>query len=153
MKKKLLFSLSFIFIFNLFTLAQTERVCSVIHFLHKINSNILGEERTILVRVPANYDRTDEKFPVVYMLDAHAPQNLMMVGIVEQQAWGNQMPEMIVVGIQNTNRSHDLTPTDDGKGGRVGGGEKFMQFIEQEVIPLVEKTIAHSLFASSPDTV
>lgn len=139
MKKKLLFSLSFIFIFNLFTLAQTERVGSVIHFLHKINSNILGEERTILVRVPANYDQTDEKFPVVYMLDAHAPQNSMMVGIVEQQAWGNQMPEMIVVGIQNTNRSRDLTPTDDGKGGRVGGGEKFMQFIEQEVIPLVEK--------------
>lgn len=139
MKRKLFFSLSFILIFNLSALAQTDRVASVVHFLHKINSNILGEERTILVRVPANYGQTNEKFPVVYMLDAHAPQNSMMVGIVEQQAWGGQMPEMIVVGIQNTNRSRDLTPTDDGKGGRVGGGEKFMQFIEQEVIPLVEK--------------
>jgi tetratricopeptide (TPR) repeat protein len=49
------------------------------------------------------------------------------------------MPEMILVSIQNTNRSRDLTPTDDGKGGQVGGGAKFLQFIEEEVIPLVEK--------------
>lgn len=129
-----------VFVFSFSVSAQPERVGSAIHFLHKIDSKILNEERTILVRVPNNYGQTDEKFPVVYMLDAHAPQNSMMVGIIEQQAWGGQMPEMIVVGIQNTNRSRDLTPTDDGKGGRVGGGEKFMQFIEQEVIPLVEKT-------------
>lgn len=139
MKKNLFFSIAFVLFCNFSVLAQVQQVGSVIHFLHKINSNILGEERTILVRVPANYERTDEKFPVIYMLDAHPPQNSMMVGIIEQQAWGGQMPEMIVVGIQNTNRSRDLTPTDDGKGGRVGGGEKFMQFIEQEVIPLVEK--------------
>lgn len=140
MKKKLLCLVIVVFVFSFSVSAQTERVGSAIHFLHKIDSKILNEERTILVRVPNNYGQTDEKFPVVYMLDAHAPQNSMMVGIIEQQAWGGQMPEMIVVGIQNTNRSRDLTPTDDGKGGRVGGGEKFMQFIEQEVIPLVEKT-------------
>lgn len=139
MKRKLLFLIVLVFVFSFSALAQTERVGSVIHFLHKIDSKILNEERTILVRVPNNYEQTTEKFPVVYMLDAHAPQNSMMVGIIEQQAWGGQMPEMIVVGIQNTNRSRDLTPTDDGKGGQVGGGEKFMQFIEQEVIPMVEK--------------
>ena len=38
------------------------------------------------------------------------------------------MPEMIFVSIQNTNRSRDLTPTDDGKGGNVGGGDKFLEF-------------------------
>jgi hypothetical protein len=39
------------------------------------------------------------------MTDAHPPQNAMMAGIIEQQAWGGTMPEMILVGIQNTNRS------------------------------------------------
>jgi diphthamide synthase subunit DPH2 len=34
-----------------------------------------------------------------------------MVGIIEQQVWGGMMPEMILVGIQNTNRTRDLTPT------------------------------------------
>ena len=118
---------------------QTQQVASVVHTRYTINSAVLGEERTILVRVPDNYERTDARYPVVYMLDAHPPQNAMMAGILEQQAWGGQIPEMILVGIQNTNRSRDLTPSDDGKGGSVGGGEKFLQFIEKEVIPLVEK--------------
>ncbi len=139
MKRNLFFSLLMVISVQFSVFAQVERVASVVHFLHPIRSNILGEDRTILVRVPANYAQTDEKFPVIYMLDAHPPQNAMMVGVVEQQAWGNQIPEMIVIGIQNTDRSRDLTPTDDGQGGRVGGGEKFIQFIEQEVIPLVEK--------------
>jgi predicted alpha/beta superfamily hydrolase len=118
---------------------QTQQVASVFHTQYKINSQVLGEERTILVRVPANYDRTPARFPVVYMTDAHPPYNALMAGIIEQQAWGGVMPEMILVGIQNTNRSRDLTPTDDGKGGAVGGAAKFLQFIETEVIPLVEK--------------
>jgi predicted alpha/beta superfamily hydrolase len=72
------------------------------------------------------------------MLDAHAPQNAMMAGIIEQQAWGGTMPEMILVGIQNTNRTRDLTPTKNERGDG-GGADKFLQFIESEVIPLIEK--------------
>ena len=120
-------------------IAQTPQIASIYHDVYKIQSKILNEERSIWVRVPLDYQRTDEKFPVVYMLDGHAPQPSMMAGIIEQQAWGGQMPEMILVSIQNTNRSRDLTPTDDGKGGIVGGGDKFLQFIEKEVMPLVEK--------------
>src|SRR5215218_6959013 len=112
-------------------------VASVVHRQLTIKSAVLGEERTILVRVPVSYERTKGKFPVVYMLDAHAPQNSMMAGIMEQQAWGGVIPEMILVGIQNTDRDRDLTPTPEA--GRGGGGEKFLRFIETQVIPLVEK--------------
>ncbi|MCB1025465.1 MAG: hypothetical protein KDB79_13800 [Acidobacteria bacterium] len=118
---------------------QNQQIASVFHDVHKIRSSILNEERSIWVRVPLNYQQTSERFPVVYMLDGHSPQPSMMAGIIEQQAWGGKMPEMILVSIQNTNRSRDLTPTDDGKGGTVGGGDKFLQFIEKEVMPLVEK--------------
>lgn len=136
--KKSFMSLIFIFCFAFAGYGQTPQAASVVHYVYKINSPALGEERTILVRVPVNYERTNEKFPVVYMLDAHAPQNSMMVGILEQQAWGGMMPEMILVGIQNTNRLRDLTPTKTERAGS-GGGDKFLDFIEQEVIPLVEK--------------
>jgi predicted alpha/beta superfamily hydrolase len=115
-----------------------QQVASVVHTQYKINSKALGEERTILVRVPANYDRTNAKFPVVYMLDAHPPQNAMMAGIIEQQAWGGVIPEVILVGIQNTNRVRDMTPTVTDQTG-TGGGEKFLKYIETEVIPFVEK--------------
>jgi predicted alpha/beta superfamily hydrolase len=138
-KQSILFLLVLILWFSLAAKGQNQQFASVIHTQYKINSQILGEERSVLVRVPANYDRTDERFPVIYMTDAHPPQNAMMAGMIEQQAWGGVIPEMILVGIQNTNRSRDLTPTDDGKGGQVGGARKFLQFIEQEVIPVVEK--------------
>src|SRR5687768_10660306 len=128
-----------VFCFSISIFGQNQPIAGVVHTPHKINSQILGEERTILVRVPANYTIGSEKFPVVYMLDAHAPQNLMMAGIVEQQAWSGMIPEMIIVGIQNTNRTRDLTPTKTERDG-TGGGDKFLDFIEKEVIPLVEKS-------------
>ena len=137
LKNKLFFSLFFILCFAVFISAQNQQVASVIHTQHKIDSQILGEERTILVRVPPGY-QSGEKFPVIYMLDAHPPQNAMMVGLIEQQVWGGFMPEMIVVGIQNTNRTRDMTPTKTERANS-GGGENFMKFIEQEVIPFVEK--------------
>ncbi len=118
---------------------QNPPVVSVFHTPHKINSQILSEERTILVRVPATYNQPGTKFPTLYMLDAHAPQNAMMAGIVDQQVWGGMMPEMIIVGIQNTNRVRDMTPTVVANRAGSGGGEKFLEFIEKEVIPLVEK--------------
>jgi predicted alpha/beta superfamily hydrolase len=123
---------------SLSALAQVKPVAGVVYLQHTFKSEIMGEERSILVHVPAGYTQSDEKFPVVYMLDAN-PQNAMMVGIVDQQARANQIPEMIVVGIQNTNRNRDLTPTDMKFPGERGGGEKFMQFVEKELVPMIEK--------------
>ena len=117
---------------------QPQRVASTVHFQHTINSQAVGEERTILVQVPANYDRTDARYPVVYMLDAHAPQHAMIAGRGEQQAWGGGLPAVIGVGLQNTKRPRDMTPTPSDRQG-AGGAAKFLQFIETEVIPFVEK--------------
>lgn len=129
---------------------QTEQVASVAHYVHKIDSKFVGEERTVLVRVPLAYrQRPNSRFPVLYMLDAHPPQNAMMAGIVEQQAWGDKMPEMIIVGIQNTNRTRDMTPTATARAGS-GGAENFLDFIEKELIPMVEsnyRTKPYRVFA------
>lgn len=115
-----------------------QQVASVLHFRHAIASKVLGEDRTVLVRVPPGYEATTQRFPVVLMLDAHAPQNAMMASIIESQAFAGTMPEMILVGIQNTNRTRDLTPTKTDRADS-GGGDKFLDFIEQEVLPLVDK--------------
>jgi predicted alpha/beta superfamily hydrolase len=55
------------------------------------------------------------------------------------------IPEMIVVGVTNTDRTRDLTPTKvtvaNEPGGDVGGGggDNFLKFMETELIPTVEK--------------
>jgi predicted alpha/beta superfamily hydrolase len=111
----------------------------------QIKSQVLGEERTILVRVPANYQQGTERYPVLYMTDgdAHIQHTGSTVAFL---ARNNRMPEMIVVGITNTDRMRDLSPTHvaqapDNPNARFptsGGADKFLKFIETELIPQVE---------------
>lgn len=111
-----------------------------------VKSQVLGEERVILVRTPAGYARSSEKFPVLYMTDgdAHIQHTSGTVSFLARNA---RMPEMIVVGITNTDRTRDLTPTrvervpgnPNAQGFPTSGGaDKFLKFIETELIPLVE---------------
>jgi predicted alpha/beta superfamily hydrolase len=111
-----------------------------------IKSQVLGEERTILVRVPNGYAaRTGERFPVLYMTDgdAHIQHTGATVTFLARNA---RMPEMIVVGISNTDRTRDLSPTHverlpgnpNVRFPTSGGADKFLKFIETELIPHVE---------------
>jgi predicted alpha/beta superfamily hydrolase len=107
-----------------------------------IKSSVLGEDRVALVRTPAGYDHSDQRYPVLYMTDgaAHLDHTGATIAFLARTGW---MPEMIVVAIVNTDRTRDLTPTKapEGKKPPAGGGaDKFLQFIETELIPQVEKT-------------
>ncbi|HEV3471158.1 MAG TPA: alpha/beta hydrolase-fold protein [Pyrinomonadaceae bacterium] len=112
----------------------------------QLKSEVLGEERTILVRTPAGYERGDERFPVLYMTDGDA-HLLHTSGTVQFLARNGRIPEMIVVGITNTDRTRDLTPTrverlpgnPNARFPTSGGADKFLKFIETELIPHVEK--------------
>lgn len=114
----------------------------------KINSAVLGEERTILVRVPAGYETNKLRYPVLYMTDGNAHISHTS-STVEFLARNGRMSEMIVVGITNTDRMRDLSPTHvttTVAGGNSalqfptsGGGDKFLKFIETELIPEIEK--------------
>jgi len=111
-----------------------------------IKSEALGEERAILVRTPPGYERGDARFPVLYMTDGDA-HLLHTSGTVNFLARNGRIPEMIVVGITNTDRTRDLTPTRSAlplPNGQPqfptsGGADKFLKFIETELIPHVEK--------------
>jgi uncharacterized protein len=121
-----------------------------------IKSQVLGEERVVLVRTPAAYARSTERFPVLYMTDgdAHIQHTSGTVSFLARNA---RMPEMIVVGITNTDRTRDLTPTRVEQPGNPnanfptsGGADKFLKFIETELIPLVEskyRTQPYRVFA------
>jgi hypothetical protein len=110
-----------------------------------VKSRVLGEERTVLVRTPPGYARGGERFPVLYMTDgdAHIQHTSSTVSFLARNA---RMPEMIVVGITNTDRTRDLTPTrveqlpgnPNARFPTSGGADKFLKFIETELIPLVE---------------
>ena len=75
-----------------------------------IQSKILGEERTILISTPRNYDRTDEPYPVLYMTDGYAHLTHTR-GTVDFLANNGRMPQVIIVAVVNTDRTRDLSPT------------------------------------------
>ena len=95
-----------------------------------IQSKILNESRRLWVHVPNMQPNSGERFPVVYLLDgdAHFPS---VVGMIQQLSTVNGntvVPQMIVVGIPNTNRMRDLTPSKDlsmNEPNMSGGGDAF----------------------------
>lgn len=112
----------------------------------KIPSKILGEERTVLVSTPPGYAAGGDRYPVLYMTDgdAHLEHTRATVDFL---ARNGLIPNLVVVGITNTQRTRDLTPTagrfrgEDGIERPVagsGGAPRFLDFIEKEVFPAVE---------------
>src|SRR6266478_3558767 len=108
-----------------------------------VRSNVLGEDRTILVRTPPGYDANKLAYPVLYLTDGDA-HIAHTASTVEFLARNGRMSEMIVVGITNTDRTRDLTPTkatgaNAAQFPTAGGADNFLKFIETEVIPEIEK--------------
>jgi predicted alpha/beta superfamily hydrolase len=123
-----------------------------------LKSSVLGEDRIIFVRTPATYERNGLRYPVLYLTDAEAQMD-HTITTIDFLARNGRMPEMIVVGISNTDRTRDLTPTNgtmsnpEGRPFRFptsGGADKFLKFIETELIPSIEsdyRTQPYRIFA------
>ena len=117
------------------------------------HSKILNEERRYWVYLPPSYRNkmfAPQKYPVLFLLDGDANFH-MASGVVQFMGAGAnaniQIPELIIVAIPNTQRTRDLTPTRSTKDyngkeneslASSGGGETFLRFLEQELIPRIE---------------
>jgi len=149
-KNKIL--LSFLIVVSSFGFAQNRNKIEI-GTIDSITSKVLNEERKIWVHIPRSAQYASgfakQKYPVVYVLDGDAHFS-SIVGIIEQlsEINGNtNCPEMIVVGIPNTNRTRDLTPThstielpfvNKDLSDNSGGGENFALFLEKELMPYIE---------------
>lgn len=107
-------------------------------------SKQLNEERRILVKLPADYSsNTKNKYPVIY-LPGSKDDLPMLAGLLDRLSVQNVAPGVIIAIIENTDRTRDLTPTvnQDPRGpvGQGGGGDKYLDFIEMELIPHMDKT-------------
>jgi predicted alpha/beta superfamily hydrolase len=105
-----------------------------------IESKILNENRTILINLPKNYKK-DEAYPVLYFLDGEV-MTTMAAGQLDYLSRAYMVvPQMIIVGIVNKDRWRDLTPSADTLIAKTsGGGARFMDFLEKEVMTTIEKT-------------
>jgi hypothetical protein len=146
---KLIFLNVLIILFSIFPASSQNSEKITIGNVEIIYSKILKEERKIWVYNPGNGQaaiRNTEHYPVLYLLDAE-DHFYSTVGMIKQMS--GRWPEMIVVGITNSNRDRDLKPALTNPNGVVdlnsGGGGNFMKFIEKELIPHID-----SLYSTSP---
>jgi uncharacterized protein len=125
---------SIIFFFVL-TIAKSQNIDNIsIGTVDKIYSKILKEERTLFIYNPTQNNKTNlQRYPVLYLLDGEA-HFYATVGMIKQMSgvWG----DMIVVGITNSDRNRDLTPPINNS----KGGENFINFIKEELIPHIDST-------------
>jgi predicted alpha/beta superfamily hydrolase len=110
--------------------------------LHKnIESEILGETRELKIQVPRGHDAYEndgKKYPLIVVLDGDYMFEVV-AGNVDYYSFWDDMPNSIVVGInQSENRDTDLM-YDEVNSLPIEGGNKFMNFVMEEVLPYMEE--------------
>ena len=106
-----------------------------IGFRDSIQSAILHESRKILIHLPDGYDTSKQSDTVLYRLDG-SPNSLF--GSVAVTNRMTDIQKMIIVAIENVNRDRDMMPVKSNYYSGTIGGEKFLGFIETELIPFIE---------------
>jgi len=110
------------------------------------SSIVSGQEYVLQISLPASYNKTNKKYPVVYLMDSQWDFALV-AALYGQQYYDGFVPEMIIVGITwggnhpnpDSLRARDYTPTNEKRLPQSGGADKFLSVIKNEVFPLVEK--------------
>jgi predicted alpha/beta superfamily hydrolase len=118
-------------------LAQEDNEDIVIGHYIKIHSQILDEDRTLLVNLPRGYEETAIGYPVIYILYGGQVRNYFAEALHITTLLGStRMPPVILVGITNTERYRDYLPLD--REGNPAGADRFLRFMVEEALPFVE---------------
>lgn len=102
-------------------------------------SEVLGEDRVLQVHLPPGYEDGNLGYPVVYLfysdwVSAYFAQVVHELSLLTI----DRMPEVILVGIPNTQRYRDLLAwPQEGRPG-TGQADTFLRFVTEELFPFVE---------------
>ena len=119
------------------TLADTEQ--------RSLTSTKIGQRYDLLVSLPNGYATSGQSYPVLYILDGwHFP---LMSFLQNNNTYSKRMRPVIMVNVSYAStldvmalRARDFTPTKTSREAASGGAAAFLDFLEHEVIPFVDRT-------------
>lgn len=125
-----------IFCMGLFTVASAQNMGKVIE-QKTIKSSILGKDVKYTIYLPADYERSERTYPVVYLLHGYTDDNTGWLQFGEINRYADKaiadgtIPPMIIV-MPNGDSSFYINSYD--------GKEKYEDFFVKEFMPSVEKS-------------
>ncbi len=105
----------------------------------QLHSDVLDEERTLLVSTPEGYEEGSMSYPVLFILYGDQVRGYLAEAVhaVHELSEQGSIAQMIVVGVANVERYRDLSPVE--RRGTPSGIEPFSRFVVEELIPFVER--------------
>jgi predicted alpha/beta superfamily hydrolase len=105
-----------------------------------LHSEILAEDRALQVSLPRGYGESNLSYPVIYLFYSDWVEGYFSQAVNDLYHLGmDRMPRAILVGVPNTQRYRDLLPWARSPGDTVEGhADRFLRFLEEEMIPFVE---------------
>lgn len=137
-------------IFLLLSLAMQSQEDICIGKKYSLYSTALQEKRDYWIHLPDNYERdTIKVYPVIYLLDGDSFfHSLVGISKTFSTIRGKYLSSCIIVGVLNTDRTRDFTPTASaaGRDGKIapeaklqgGGSEIFTRFLVGELRTAVD---------------
>jgi enterochelin esterase-like enzyme len=109
-----------------------------------LRSAKIGQRYELLASLPAGYAKSGESYPVMYVLDGwHFP---LMAFIQENDVYSKRMRPVTIVDVSHgatdymALRARDFTPTRTPQEANSGSAAAFLDFLEHELIPFVDRT-------------
>lgn len=104
-------------------------------FHFKVESAILGETREVWVSLPKYYHENSYRCHTLYLLDGDSHQSSQTIRAIRNELFerGGYIRPLIIVGIEQKRRSHELSPYGE-------TGKKFLDFIELELVPSIDSS-------------
>ncbi|TGV02310.1 alpha/beta hydrolase [Flavivirga rizhaonensis] len=104
-----------------------------------IQSSKLGEDRQLKIQLPRGYKtNTDKTYPLFIVLDGDYMFEAV-AGNVDYYSYWEDMPESIVVGINQVDKRFDDCMYSEQNSLPIDTGAAFYEFIGLELIPYIEK--------------
>lgn len=115
------------------TSAQIPSTDIVIGKVYQLPSDLLEETVTLQISTPNNYDKTEDRYPVLYVLDGQwfFPHALSIRTDFTQRNGPKMAPEFIIVGITTNNSKRWEWAKEN--------ATIFLSYFENELLPFVDK--------------
>ncbi|MBQ0767803.1 MAG: esterase [Bizionia sp.] len=102
-------------------------------------SQILNESRQLKIQLPRGYDQSDKSYPVIVVFDGDYLFE-MVAGNVDYYGYWEDIPESIVIGVNQLGKRDDDTAFSELNSLPVEKGDAFFRFVGEELVPYINKT-------------